>query len=285
MTSQTAVTRVRRLFGAAKAGHSGTLDPMATGVLPVMLGRATGASEFLLSGDKHYRAVLRLGITTDTEDTTGEVLTRHEGPLPSAEEVSATVHGFLGEQEQIPPMYSALKQDGRKLCDLARAGITVEREARRITVHSLTVTPLSESDYSLDVLCSKGTYIRTLCADIGKKLGTGGAMAALCRVEASGFPLAAAHTLGELEAMTEEERLALLLPVESLFESAPAIDLPPFFTKLGRSGLEIYQKKIGTAFPLGTRVRMRDTGGAFFALGEVREFEDGTAIKPIRMFL
>ncbi len=284
MTSQTAVTRVRRLFGAAKAGHSGTLDPMATGVLPVMLGKATGASEFLLSSDKHYRAVLRLGITTDTEDTTGEVLTRFEGTLPSAEAVKAAAAAFLGEQEQIPPMYSALKQGGRKLCDLARAGITVEREPRRITVHSLTVTPLSETDHALDVVCSKGTYIRTLCADIGKKLGTGGVMAALCRTEAAGFALSAAHTLAELEAMSEEERSAAILPVEGLFESAPAVTLPPFFARLARSGLEIYQKKIGAAYPLGTRVRMRDTGG-FFALGEVREFDDGSAIKPIRMFL
>ena len=283
MTSQTAVTRVRRLFGAAKAGHSGTLDPMATGVLPVMLGRATGASEFMLSSDKHYRTVLRLGITTDTEDTTGEVLSRFEGSLPPPDAVIAAARRFLGEQKQVPPMYSALKQGGRKLCDLARAGITVEREARTVTVHTLEVTPLSESDYALDVICSKGTYIRTLCADIGKALGTGGTMAALCRTEAAGFPLAAAHTLAELTAMSEEERLACLLPVEGLFADAPAVLLPPFFARLARSGLEIYQKKIGTDLPLGTRVRMRDAVG-FFALGEVREFESGTAIKPIRMF-
>ena len=283
MSSQTAVTRVKRLFGADKAGHSGTLDPMATGVLPVMLGKATGASEFLLTADKHYRAVLRLGLTTDTEDTTGEVLSRHEGPFPTAEAVIAAAAGFLGEQQQIPPMYSALKQGGRKLCDLARAGITVEREPRTVTVHSLSVTPLSATDYALDVLCSKGTYIRTLCADIGASLGTGGVMAALCRCEAAGFSLADAHTLGELEAMTEAERAAVLLPVEGLFADAPAVTLPPFFARLAHSGLEIYQKKIGTAYPLGTRVRMQDTEG-FFALGEVREFEDGAAIKPIRMF-
>ena len=124
MTSQTAVTRVKRLFGADKAGHSGTLDPMATGVLPVMLGRATAVSELLLSSTKHYSALLRLGMTTDTEDTTGELLSRCEGPLPPPERVAEVAAGFLGESLQVPPMYSALKQGGRKLCDLARAGIT-----------------------------------------------------------------------------------------------------------------------------------------------------------------
>ena len=283
MTSQTAVTRVRRLFGADKAGHSGTLDPMATGVLPVMLGRATVASELLLSADKHYTATLRLGITTDTEDTTGEVLSRYEGALPTDGEVEAAAASFLGEGMQTPPMYSALKQGGHKLCDLARRGITVEREARPITVHSLTVTPLGAGDYLLDVFCSKGTYIRTLCADIGERLGTGGVMAALCREEAAGFTLRDAVTLTALEGMSEEERLSCLRPVESLFSGLPAVSLPPFFARLGRAGAEIYMKKIGVHLPLGARVRLLDDGG-FFALGEVREFEAGLAIKPIKMF-
>ena len=283
MTSQTAVTRVRRLFGADKAGHSGTLDPMATGVLPVLLGRATVASEYLLSGDKHYIATLRLGLVSDTEDTTGTVLSRYTGPLPTPDEVAAAAASFLGESEQIPPMYSALKKDGRKLCDLARAGITVEREPRTITVHRLEVTPITEADYRLRVICSKGTYIRTLCADIGARLGTGGVMASLTRAEASGFLLENAHTLAELEAMGEEGRRRVLIPTEQLFAALPAVTLPPFFARLGRAGAEIYLRKIGTAFPLGTRVRMCDEGG-FFALGEVREYEAGLAIKPIKMF-
>ncbi len=283
MSSQQAVSRVRRLFGAAKAGHSGTLDPLATGVLPILLGRATVASEYLLSGDKHYIATLRLGITTDTEDKTGAVLTRHTGALPTAAEVLAAGARFVGEGLQVPPMYSALKQNGQKLCDLARRGITVEREPRHITVYSLVLTPLSEADYRMEVVCSKGTYIRTLCADIGAALGCGGVMASLRRAEASGFSLEEAHTLRELEAMTEAEREALLLPVEGLFASCPAVALPPFFARLGRAGAELYQRKLGTDFPLGTRVRLSD-GEGFFALGEVRDFPDGSAIKPIKMF-
>ena len=291
LTSQSAVSRVRRLFGARKAGHSGTLDPMATGVLPVLLGGATVAAEYLVSGEKHYIATLRLGLTTDTEDITGEVLTRHEGELPTADAVREAAARFLGKSEQIPPMYSALKQGGRKLCDLARAGITVEREARVITISRLDVTPLSESDYRLEVICSKGTYIRTLCADIGAALGVGGTMASLCRAEAGGFTLDKAYTLEALTAMTEAERMAALIPVENVFASAPAVHLPPFFARLARSGQQIYQKKIGTSYPLGHKIRMMDEGG-FFALGEVREYdsekgngEKETAIKPIKMFL
>lgn len=283
MTSQAAVSRVRRLFGADKAGHSGTLDPMATGVLPIMLGRATVASEFLLTGDKHYLATLRLGLTSDTEDVTGEVLSRHTGALPTDKEVIAAAASFCGTSLQTPPMYSALKQGGRKLCDLARAGITVERTPREITVYRLDVTPLGGGDYRLDVVCSKGTYIRTLCADIGARLGVGGVMATLCRAEAAGFTLSEAHTLTELCEMSEEEREALILPTETLFLADPAVTLPPFFARLGHAGAEIYQKKIGTAYPIGTRVRMCDEVG-FFALGEVREYPDGTAIKPIRLF-
>ena len=291
LTSQSAVSRVRRLFGARKAGHSGTLDPMATGVLPVLLGGATVAAEYLVSGEKHYIATLRLGLESDTEDITGEIINRCTGALPHPDAVRAAAEGFLGKSQQIPPMYSALKQGGRKLCDLARAGITVEREPRHITVYRLDVTPLNESDYRLEVVCSKGTYIRTLCADIGAALGVGGVMASLCRAEAGGFPLAAAHTLAELEAMSEAERLDTLIPVETLFADCPAVHLPPFFARLARSGQQVYQKKIGTAYPLGTRIRMKDDTG-FFALGEVREYdsekENGErelAIKPIKMFL
>ncbi|MBQ2719176.1 MAG: tRNA pseudouridine(55) synthase TruB [Clostridia bacterium] len=283
LTSQAAVTRVRRLFGAAKAGHTGTLDPMATGVLPVLLGRATAASEFLLTGDKHYLADLRLGLTTDTEDVTGTVTSRHEGPLPTPAEVRAAAERFLGDYDQVPPMYSALKQGGRKLCDLARAGVTVEREARRVVIHRLTVEPLPSGEFRLDVVCSKGTYIRTLCADLGRALGTGGVMSALCRASAAGYSLAAAHTLEELTAMSEAERAACLLPVESVFSSLAALSLPPFFARLCHAGCEIYLKKLGAALPLGTRVRLLDDEG-FFALGEVREYPDGPAVKPIRAF-
>ncbi len=283
MTSQGAVSRVRRLFGADKAGHTGTLDPMATGVLPILLGRAVKASDYLITSQKHYRATLLLGLTTDTEDTTGQVLTTHSGPYPDEETVLQTVASFRGEQEQIPPMYSALKQNGKKLCDLARAGVTVEREARQITVYSIVAKRLSEVEYDLDVVCSKGTYIRTLCADIGKKLGTGGAMKALCRLSAAGYTLKDAKTLDELGVLSEAERAACLIPEEALFPSFGATTLPPFFAHLAHCGAEVYLKKIGLSAEVGARFRLYDEEG-FFAIGEVRKFEEGLAIKPIKQF-
>ena len=282
LTSQSAVNRVKRLFGAEKAGHTGTLDPMATGVLPVLLGRAVKASEFMLSSDKHYRATLRLGMTTDTEDTTGEVLSRAD-TLPTAEEVFAAADAFRGEILQTPPMYSALKQNGKKLVDLARAGITVEREPRQITVRRLTLRQLSPSDYEMDVVCSKGTYIRTLCADIGASLGVGGVMASLCRTEAAGFSLSDAHTLKETEVLSDEGRRALLFPVERVFLSLPKVTLPPFFARLARNGAPIYQKKIGVSLPEKSRVRLSDADG-FFAVAESRETADGMAFCLLKLF-
>lgn len=282
LTSQSAVNRVKRLFGAEKAGHTGTLDPMATGVLPVLLGRAVKASEFMLSSDKHYRATLRLGMTTDTEDTTGEVLSRAD-TLPTAEEVFAVANAFRGEILQTPPMYSALKQNGKKLVDLARAGITVEREPRQITVRRLTLRQLSPSDYEMDVVCSKGTYIRTLCADIGASLGVGGVMASLCRTEAAGFSLSDAHTLKEAEELSYEGRRALLFPVERVFLSLPKVTLPPFFARLARNGAPIYQKKIGVSLPEKSRVRLSDADG-FFAVAESRETVDGMAFCLLKLF-
>ncbi len=282
MTSQTVVNRVKRLLGAAKAGHTGTLDPLATGVLPVLVGRGVKASEFMLSDDKHYGATLLLGITTDTEDITGEVLTRTD-IIPTEEEVREAVSEFVGKIKQTPPMYSALKVGGKKLCDLARAGITVEREARDITVYGIEVSRISDTEYFLDVKCSKGTYIRTLCADIGARLGVGGVMKTLCRMSAAGFTLDGAVTLGELELMTEEKRLSRVLPTEVIFEKYEIVRLEPFFARLAHSGLEIYLKKIGKIFDTGCRVRLYD-GNGFFAVGEVREYEGGRAIKPIRQF-
>ena len=282
ISSQAAVNRVKRILGVNKAGHTGTLDPMATGVLPVLVGRGVKASEFMLTSDKHYRATLRLGITTDTEDVTGEILSECER-VPDEEEVRSAVSSFVGEYMQVPPMYSALKRGGEKLCDLARQGITVEREARAVTVHSIGVERLSEREYALDVHCSKGTYIRTLCKDIGERLGVGGVMSALSRVEASGFTLDDAVTLDALEKMSEAERAAKVLPVERIFEKYPSVRLPEFFERLARCGLEIYLKKIGYSAGVGELVRMLGADG-FFALGEVREFEGGAAIKPIRQF-
>lgn len=282
LTSQSAVNRVKRLYGADKAGHTGTLDPMATGVLPVLLGRAVKASEFMLSSDKHYRATLRLGLTTDTEDTTGTVLSRADR-LPAPEEVLAAADAFRGEILQVPPMYSALKQNGKKLVDLARAGVTVEREPRPITVHRLTLRPLTPSDYEMEVICSKGTYIRTLCADIGAALGVGGVMASLCRLGAAGFSLAEAHTLEEIEGASESDRLSFLLPVERVFSDLPTLRLPPFFARLAKNGAPIYQKKIGATLPAGSRVRVADEGG-FFAVAESCIAAEGAAFKVLKLF-
>ena len=282
LTSQGVVTRVKRLFSVDKAGHTGTLDPMATGVLPILVGRGVKASEFMLTSEKHYEAELTLGLVSDTEDVWGEVLSRSDS-IPDTDTFLRVLDGFRGEILQTPPMYSALKVGGRKLCVLARSGVVIDRTPRPITIYSLAARRIDERRYTLDVRCSKGTYIRTLCADIGAALGCGGVMSALRRVEASGYTVERAHTLREIESMTPAEREALILPVESVFEKLPIVTLPPFFARLAHSGLEIYQKKIGTAYPLGTRLRLYDTGG-FFAIGEVRDFEDGTAIKPIRQF-
>ena len=282
LTSQGVVNRVKRIFGASKAGHTGTLDPMATGVLPVLLERGVKASEFMLTSDKHYVATLLLGVTTDTEDVTGEVLTEC-AEIPDEGAVFSAIDSFVGEYEQTPPMYSALKVGGKKLCDLARAGVTIEREARKVRILSIKAEKLTEREYTLDVKCSKGTYIRTLCADIGKKLGCGGTMKTLCRASASGFTLDDAHTLSELEKMTDTEREACIFHVEYIFRDLECVTLPDFFSRLAHSGLEIYLKKINLTLPVGTRVRLSDKDG-FFAIGEVREFEEGLAIKPIRQF-
>lgn len=284
MTSHDVVGRVRRLFGTRRVGHTGTLDPLAEGVLVVLIGRAAKAAEYLVCDQKSYRATMRLGLTSDTEDVTG-ILVASENPLPSQDQVFATCREFVGEIAQIPPMYSALKVNGQKLYDLARRGITVERQARPVTIHALTATPTdTPADYLLDVICSAGTYIRTLCADIGASLGCGAVMASLQRTAAGGFSLDEAHTLEELEAMNEGDRLACLLPTESLFVTLPACPMPVFYERLFRSGCEIYQKKIGTHFEIGTRVRVCSADGKFLALGEVREYEDGTAIKSIKLF-
>ena len=282
LTSQSAVNRLKKLLGADKAGHTGTLDPLATGVLPILIGRAVKASEFLLTGDKHYSATLLLGTETDTEDITGRVISTSD-KIPSEEDVLFKVNSMLGESMQIPPMYSAIKVDGKKLYDLAREGKTVEREARPIKISEIKAERLSQREYKIDVRCSKGTYIRTLCADIGRALGCGAAMKTLKRLSAAGFSIDAAHTLSEIEAMTESERAALIIPTERIFDGYQRVTLSPFFARLARCGVEIYLKKIGFSLPEGERVAIYDEKG-FFALGEVRAFEAGKAIKPIRQF-
>ena len=284
ITSHDVVGKIRKLYGTRKVGHTGTLDPLATGVLVILLGRAAKAAEYLVADRKTYRARLTLGLTTDTEDITGKVLTECDN-IPSTEEVVSACGKFLGKIKQIPPMYSALKVDGKKLYDLAREGIEVERKARDIEIFQLVCTPTDKkNEYELLVECSSGTYIRTLCADIGATLGCGGVMSALHRVKAGGFDIENSHTLEELEAMEIDERYSLLAPTESLFCELEAVKLPAFYEKLCRSGCEIYQAKIRTSLEVGARVRLCTQSGEFFALGEVRDYENGTAIKAIKTF-
>ncbi len=283
MTSHDCVNKLRRLYNTKKVGHTGTLDPMATGVLPILIGRAAKASDLVTAGDKTYRALLKLGLVTDTEDTTGTTLKTSDS-IPSEAEVRAVVADFVGEISQVPPMYSALKVNGQKLVDLARRGVTIEREARRIRIYSAELEPTALSDeYYLTVSCSKGTYIRTLCADIGERLGCGGCMAELERLASGGFSLEASISLEELEALEPSERLELLRPVETLFSELPELLLPPFYEKLSRNGCEIYQKKLGSELPIGAWVRLCGKNG-FFALGEVGEYEGGSAVKAIKLF-
>lgn len=284
VTSHDIVGRIRRLYKTRRVGHAGTLDPMATGVLVVLIGRAAKAVEYLASDSKRYRALLRLGLTTDTEDTTGTILTQTD-QTPDFDTLLGITSSFCGKIQQIPPMYSALKVGGKKLVDLARQGQVVERKPREIEIFSLKAAPTETvTDFILDVHCSGGTYIRTLCADIGASLGCGGVMAALERREACGFSIEQAHTIAQLEELTEEERTMLLFPVESVFADLPAVSLPAFYERLCRSGCEIYLSKIKQPLPCGTRVRLCNGNGDFFALGEVFEYENGPAVKAIKTF-
>ena len=284
MTSHDVVNKMRRLFSTRKVGHTGTLDPMATGVLVILIGRAAKAAEYLSSDQKGYIATLRLGTTYDTEDITGTPLTTSDD-IPTESTVFSVINNFVGDIMQVPPMYSALKVNGQKLCDLARKGVEIEREARPITVYSIEAKKSElPTDYILSVKCSAGTYIRTLCADIGSALGCGGAMATLCRTLAGGFSIEDSHTLEELEALTLEERLSLLIPTESLFYDLDSVNLPTFYERLCRNGCEIYLKKLGLNLSLGQRIRLCSKAGEFFALGEVLQYESGLAIKAIKLF-
>ena len=221
-TSQDVTARLRRVFQTRRIGHGGTLDPMATGVLPVFVGRGTRGVEFFEHAEKTYETVLRLGINTDTEDTSGEVLTRQEVQI-TEQQLAAVLEQFRGEILQVPPMYSALKINGQKLVDLARKGRVVERQPRPITIHELTLLGVEGGDIRLRVRCSKGTYIRTLCKDIGEALGCGGCMAELRRVQAGEYTIAEAVPLMELlETETPEQYLR---PVDSMFRNYPAMTL------------------------------------------------------------
>lgn len=281
-TSHDVVNRVRKLFATKKVGHTGTLDPMATGVLAVLVGKAVKASEYLLSGEKSYVAGLKFGIATDTQDTTGNIVCS-SSLRPTQEELLDVIGEFVGDIMQKPPMYSALKVGGKKLCDLAREGKSVDVPARPIRINGIKLLDFDQNEVRISVDCSHGTYIRTLCHDIGEKLGCFGAMSALQRTRVDRFDLAKCHTLDELEEMDVSERYLCLIPVETAFEELPKVSLPEFYARLFENGNEIYQKKIGASFEIGERLRVY-THGKFTALAEIREFEEGTAIFGIKRF-
>ncbi len=243
MTSQSAVTRVKRLLGVKTAGHTGTLDPLATGLLPVCFGRATRAAGYITDGAKRYTALLRTGLSTDTDDITGNVLEMGE-PL-SREKVEAAASEFIGAIEQVPPMYSAIKKDGKKLYELAREGITLELEPRRIEIYSIDIidTP-EEGDLLLDIRCSKGTYIRSLCRDISARAGGLGCMAALRRTETGGFDISSAVTLEEISSRLEEGDDGFILPISEAFADLPEVYVKAEAGRLVRFGADIPSKLI-----------------------------------------
>ena len=232
-TSQDVTARLRRVFNTKRIGHGGTLDPMATGVLPVFVGRATRGVEFFEHAEKTYETVLRLGITTDTEDITGTVLTQQEVSVTDVQ-LNETLQQFRGEILQVPPMYSALKVNGQKLCDLARKGKEVERKPRPITIHELTLLGVEDEGIRLRVRCSKGTYIRTLCKDIGEKLGCGGCMAALRRVSAGEYTIEESVPLEVL--LESEAPEGYLRQVDTMFRNYPAVTLTANQEKRCRNG-------------------------------------------------
>lgn len=240
-TSFDMVAKMRRLLGTRKVGHAGTLDPMATGVLPIFVGRATKCCDILPNQNKRYTATFQLGYTTDTLDATGRVLTRTEVSA-TKEDVEKALESFRGEIMQLPPMYSAIQINGKRLYDLARQGIEIEREKRPVTITELELLSADDTQhiYQIDVACSKGTYIRTLCADIGEALGCGATMTALRRTEAAGFSIADSITLEEAEKLSEEGTLTeRLLPIRTVFESLPALHLASRQQTLFQNGVKL----------------------------------------------
>ncbi len=287
-TSHDVVAKMRGICGQKKIGHTGTLDPQATGVLPVCLGSATKLCDMLTDKDKEYVAELLLGVTTDTQDTTGRILSRKPaGPETFTEEaVREAVLSFQGEYDQIPPMYSALKVNGKKLYELAREGREVERQARKVVIHEIEILKMELPVVTLRVLCSKGTYIRTLCADIGGKLGCGGTMQSLVRTRVSRFLLQDAVTLTKLQELKDEGRLLeAVLPVDSVFAACPAVHVQEKWRKLLENGNSFFpdQTLEKEVYEAGAWVRVYRQDGSFagiYAYEEMRKW-----YHPVKMFL
>lgn len=284
-TSHDVVAKMRGICGQKKIGHTGTLDPAATGVLPVCLGSATKLCDMLTEKDKEYVAELLLGVTTDTQDMTGQELSR--SPVEVTEEqVKQTILSFIGEYRQVPPMYSALKVNGKKLYELARAGKEVERQARPVFISEIEILDCKLPVVRIRVVCSKGTYIRTLCADIGEKLGCGGAMKNLQRTRAGSFRLENAVTLSQLESLRDGGRLEeVLFPVDSVFSGYPSLHVEEAFQKLLDNGNAFFADQTGEkkVYPAGSPVRVYREDESFagiYAYDEERKW-----YRPVKMFL
>ncbi len=273
-TSHDVVGKLRGILHERRIGHSGTLDPLATGLLVVFIGRATRAVEFAEADRKEYIAGLRLGMSTDTQDITGRIISK-ETDIPDEPEVRIAIERFRGELEQIPPMYSAVKIGGKKLYELARKGESIERKPRHITIFGLEITGRSDNDYILDVVCSKGTYIRTLCHDIGAALGCGGCMSSLRRTKSGVFSVDNAYTIAEIqEAADRREEEKLLLPIDTLFAGYTKLSVDADSEKKLKNGCII-----NTSSPDG-RFRVYSEDGEFLLLGDVK----GGVMKTVKNF-
>lgn len=284
-TSHDVVAKMRGICKQKKIGHTGTLDPQATGVLPVCLGSGTKLCDMLTDKDKEYVAELLLGVSTDTQDTTGTVLAQKE-VLSSEEQVKECIMSFVGDYMQVPPMYSALKVNGKKLYELARAGKEVERQARPVKILELEILSIELPIVKMRVACSKGTYIRTLCADIGEKLGCGGTMKSLLRTKVGPFRLEDAVTLEQLEKLRDEDKLSdILFPVTSAFENCPILHVKQEFTKLLDNGNSFYpnQTQENVIYPETQWIMVKRADDSF--VGIYAYFPERKWYKPVKMFL
>lgn len=268
-TSHDVVAKLRGIVGQKKIGHTGTLDPDATGVLPVCLGKATKLCDMLTDKSKTYETVMLLGKTTDTQDISGEILS--EGSVEDIEKdaVIKCIGEFVGDYMQVPPMYSALKVNGKKLYELARQGIEVERKARPVVIHDIKILDVDLPRVRMEVFCSKGTYIRTLCHDIGQKLGCGACMEELIRTKVSRFELADSFTLQQVADMKEAGRLdEILVPIDAMFSEYEAVTLKKEFAAFAYNGNMFMPKHICERITLtdGKQVRVYDEDGTFIAI-------------------
>lgn len=267
-TSHDVVAKVRKLLGGSKVGHAGTLDPNATGVLPVLVGRATRIAEYLINWDKEYRAVLRLGETTDTQDATGQVLTKVDPSETTEDVLQAVIARFRGVQQQLPPMYSAVKVGGQPLYKAARAGRTVEREERSIAIHQLEIVALHGRDVVLRIVCSKGTYIRTLCADIGEALGVGGHLLTLERCRVGPLTIEQAMTIDQVTAcLTAGTLCERLISLDQLLFQLPAVVVNAEQAQRVLHGSTVFPVKAAHLPSAPVSVRLKDEAGQLLAIG------------------